>query len=73
MSGYYKMTLDDIANNTEKSFGNRKDLLNTMSLYGSILFLVSFIQEMDITRLTDADYWLDYLKQEADDNGESLG
>lgn len=27
---------------------------------------------MDITRLTDADYWLDYLKQEVDDNGEAL-
>lgn len=37
------------------------------------LFLVSCIKEMDITSLTDADYWLDYLKQEADYNGESLG
>lgn len=73
MEGYYQMTLDDIANNTEKSFGNRKDLLDTMSLYGSALFLAACIQEMDITRLTDADYWMDYLKQEADDNGESLG
>lgn len=73
MAGYYQMTLDDIANNTEKSFGNRKDLLDTMSLYGSALFLAACIQEMDITRLTDADYWMDYLKQEADDNGESLG
>lgn len=67
------MTLDDMENNTEKSFGNRKDLLDTMSLYGSALFLAACIQEMDITRLTDADYWMDYLKQEADDNGESLG
>ena len=66
------MTLDDIANNTEKSFGNRKDLLDTMSLYGSALFLAACIQEMDITRLTDADYWLDYLKQEVGDNGEAL-
>ena len=66
------MTLDDIANDTEKSFGNRKDLLDTMSLYGSALFLAACIQEMDITRLTDADYWLDYLKQEVDDNGEPL-
>lgn len=73
MAGYYQMTLDDIANNTEKSFGNRKDLLDTMSLYGSALFLAACIQEMDITRFTDADYWMDYLKQEADDNGESLG
>ncbi len=72
MSGYYQMTLDDIANNTEKSFGNRKDLLDTMSLYGSALFLAACIREMDITRLTDADYWMDYLKQEADDNGELL-
>lgn len=66
------MTLDDIANDTEKSFGNRKDLLDTMSLYRSALFLAACIQEMDITRLTDADYWLDYLKQEVDDNGEPL-
>lgn len=66
------MTLDDIANNTEKSFGNRKDLLDTMSLYGSALFLAACIREMDITRLTDADYWLDYLKQKVDDNGELL-
>lgn len=72
MSGYYQMTLEDIANDTEKSFGNRKDLLDTMSLYGSALFLAACIQEMDITRLTDADYWLDYLKQEVDDNGEPL-
>ena len=72
MSVYYQMTLDDIANDTEKSFGNRKDLLDTMSLYGSALFLSACIQEMDITRLTDADYWLDYLKQEVDDNGEPL-
>lgn len=72
MSGYYQVTLDDIANDTEKSFGNRKDLLDTMSLYGSALFLAACIQEMDITRLTDADYWLDYLKQEVDDNGEPL-
>lgn len=72
MSGYYQMTLDDIANDTEKSFGNRKDLLDTMGLYGSALFLATCIQEMDITRLTDADYWLDYLKQEVDDNGEPL-
>lgn len=67
------MTLDDIANNIEKSFWNRKDLLDTMSLYGYALFLAACIREMDITRLTDADYWMDYLKQEADDNGESLG
>lgn len=66
------MTLDDIANNTEKSFGNRKDLLDTMSLYGSALFLAACIREMDITRLADADYWLDYLKQAVDDNGEPL-
>lgn len=72
MSVYYQMTLDDIANDTEKSFGNRKDLLDTMSIYGSALFLAACIQEMDITRLTDADYWLDYLKQEVDDNGEPL-
>lgn len=72
MSVYYQMTLDDIANDTEKSFGNRKDLLDTMSLYGSALFLAACIEEMDITRLTDADYWLDYLKQEVDDNGEPL-
>lgn len=72
MSVYYQMTLDDIANDTEKSFGNRKDLLDTMSLYGFALFLAACIQEMDITRLTDADYWLDYLKQEVDDNGEPL-
>lgn len=72
MSVYYQMTLDDIANDTEKYFGNRKDLLDTMSLYGSALFLAACIQEMDITRLTDADYWLDYLKQEVDDNGEPL-
>lgn len=72
MSGYYQMTLDDIANDTEKSFGNRKDLLDTMSLYGTALFLAACIQEMDATRLTDADYWLDYLKQEVDDNGVPL-
>lgn len=72
MSGYYQMTLDDIANDTEKSFGNRKDLLDTMSLYGTALFLSACIQEMDVTRLTDADYWLDYLKQEVDDNGVPL-
>ncbi len=66
------MTLDDIANNTEKSFGNRKDLLDTMSLYGSALFLAACIREMDIKRLADADYWLDYLKQEVDDNGDPL-
>ena len=72
MSGYYQMTLDDIANDTEKSFGNRKDLLDTMSLYGSALFLAACIQEMDVTRLTDADYWLDYLKREVDDNGVPL-
>ena len=72
MSGYYQMTLDDIANDTEKSFGNHKDLLDTMSLYGSALFLAACIQEMDVTRLTDADYWLDYLKQEVDDNGVPL-
>lgn len=66
------MTLDDIANNTEKSFGNRKDLLDTMSLYGYALFLAACIREIDITHLTDADYWLDYLKQKVDDNGELL-
>lgn len=43
-----------------------------MSLYGSALFLAACIREMDITRLTDADYWLDYLKQKVDDNGELL-
>lgn len=72
MSVYYQMTLDDIANDTEKSFGNRKDLLDTMSLYGTALFLAACIHEMDVTRLTDADYWLDYLKQEVDDNGVPL-
>ena len=72
MSGYYQMTLDDIANDTEKSFGNRKDLVDTMSHYGSALFHAARIQEMDGTRLTDADYWLDYLKQEVDDNGVPL-
>ena len=51
-----------IANNTEKSFGNRKDLLDTMSLYGSALFLAACIREMDITRLVDADYWLRLFK-----------
>ena len=43
-----------------------------MSLYGTALFLAACIQEMDVTRLTDADYWLDYLKQEVDDNGVPL-
>ncbi len=43
-----------------------------MSLYGYALFLAACIREMDITRLTDADYWLDYLKQAVDDNGEPL-
>lgn len=72
MSEYYQMTLDDISIDTEKSFGNRKDLLDTMSLYGTALFLAACIRDMDQTRLIDADYWFWYLKQEVDDNGEPL-
>lgn len=69
---YIQLTLDDIEPNAEH-FGNRKDLLDTMTVYGTSLYLASCIDEMDKDRLTDADYWYEYLNVEVDDNGEEIG
>lgn len=68
---YIQLTLDDIEPNAEH-FGNRKDLLDIMTIYGASLYLASCISEMDKNRLTDADYWYEYLSVEVDDNGEEL-
>lgn len=69
---YIQLTLDDIEPNAGH-FGNRKDLLDTMTVYGASLYLASCISEMDKDRLTDADYWYEYLNVEVDDNGEEIG
>lgn len=63
---YEQLTLDDIACEPEH-FGNRKDLLDSLSLYGTSLYLASCVAEMDKERLTDADYWYEYLNVEVDD------
>lgn len=63
---YKQLTLEDIAQEPEH-FGNRKDLLDSLSLYGAALFLASCISEMDVGKLSDADYWYEYLKVEAYD------
>lgn len=68
---YEQLTLDWLTNEPEH-FGNRKDLLDTMTVYGASLYLASCISEMDKDRLTDADYWYEYLSVEVDDNGEEI-
>lgn len=68
---YIQLTFEDIEMNAEH-FGNRKDLLDTMTVYGASLYLAACISEMDKDRLTDADYWYEYLSVEVDDNGEEL-
>lgn len=68
---YEQLTLDDFTKELEH-FGNRKDLLDTMTVYGASLYLASCISEMDKNRLTDADYWYEYLNVEVDDNGEEI-
>lgn len=68
---YIQLTLEDIEQETEH-FGNRKDLLDGLSLYGASLYLASCVAEMDKGRLRDADYWYEYLSVEVDDNGEEL-
>ncbi len=73
MNGYYQLTLEDIAEECEQTFGNRKDLLDSMTVYGASLFLASCASEMDVSKLNDANYWYDFLKVEVDDNGEPLG
>lgn len=68
---YRQLTLGDLMQEP-KHFGNRKDLLDTMTVYGASLYLASCISEMDKNRLTDADYWYKYLNVEVDDNGEEI-
>lgn len=69
---YKQLTLDDLIKEPEH-FGNRKDLLDGMAVYGASLYLSSCISEMDKDRLTDADYWYEYLSVEVDNNGEESG
>lgn len=61
-----------ILSRTRSIFGNRKDLLDTMTVYGASLYFASCISEMDKDRLADADYWYEYLNVEVDDNGEEI-
>lgn len=68
---YEQLTLDDLTKELEH-FGNRKDLLDTMTVYGASLYFASCISEMDKDRLADADYWYEYLNVEVDDNGEEI-
>lgn len=68
---YEQLTLDGLIKEPEH-FGNRKDLLDAMTAYGASLYLASCIDEMDKDRLTDADYWYEYLSVEVDDNGEEI-
>lgn len=68
---YIQLTLDDIVHEPEH-FGNRKDLLDSLSLYGASLYLASCAAEMDKERLSDADYWYEYLGVEVDDEGKEL-
>lgn len=69
---YEQLTFADIMPEPEH-FGNRKDLLDSLSLYGASLFLASCITEMDSKRIADPDYWYEYLKTEVDDEGAELG
>lgn len=69
---YKQMTFEDIVWEPE-NFGNRKDLLDSLSLYGTALFLASCISEMDLNRIADPNYWYEYLKVEVDDEGKELG
>lgn len=68
---YKQLSFEDFMKEPER-FGSRKDLLDNMSLYGTAIYLSACISEMDKDRLTDADYWYDFLKSEVDDNGEEL-
>ena len=68
---YKQLTFADIAWEPGR-FGNRKDLLDTMSLYGASLYLASCVAEMNKSRLEDADYWYEYLNVEVDDSGEEI-
>lgn len=68
---YIQLTLEDIAQEQEH-FRSRKDLLDSLSLYGTSLYLASCVSEMDKCRLSDANYWYEYLSVEVDDNGEEI-
>lgn len=70
-ANYIQLSLEDIEPGPE-CFGNRKDLLDSLSLYGAALFLASCITEMDAERLCSADYWYEYLNTEVDDEGKEL-
>lgn len=67
---YEQLTFEDIVQEPEH-FGNRKDLLDSLSLYGASLYLASCVAEMDKARLSDADYWYEYLRKEVDDNARN--
>lgn len=69
---YGQLTIDDFITDCSDHFGNRKDLLDSMTLYGTSLLLSSMVGNMDKERLEDADYWYNWLKIEVDDNGEPL-
>ena len=64
---YNQLTLEDLLKEPDH-FGNRKDLLDTMTLYGVSLYLAACVAEMDKNRLTDADYWYEYLQVEVDNS-----
>lgn len=68
---YEQLTLASLMQEPEH-FGNRKDLLDSMSLYGTAVYLAACISEMDKGKITDADYWYEFLKTEVDDNGDEL-
>lgn len=54
-----QLTLEDIAQEPE-CFGNHKDLLDSLSLYGTSLYLTFCVSETDKDRLSDADYWYEF-------------
>lgn len=68
---YKQLTFDDFMKEPER-FRNRKDLLNSMSLYGTAIYLAACIAEMDKGKLTNADYWYEFLKVKIDNNEEEV-
>lgn len=72
MENCYQLTFDDIVTDNSDRFGNWKELLDTMTLYGASLLISAMIKNMDKDRLTDADYWYECLKVEVDEDGVPL-
>ena len=60
----------------KKTFGRRKDWLDTLTVYGMAIELSRMMKHIILTNLEDitkTSFWETWLNEEVDDNGKNIG